>query len=332
MHRLTFNTFSRLTSQIRPNKLYSSFSQSFSTHKKDYYAILGVSRNASLEEIKKAYRALAKTYHPDVTTTAEKPDIKALEKFREVAEAYGVLSNQKQRMKYDATQETKPEAVFNSEKMKAMKDAQKERDESGNLPVSEHDKGSYGYYRLERLKEWRKRFNFDNFNNFKGGVPRQYKGSIRGNSIDIPISPYDPYFHNENFADNPAIKPTEGSDVIGHKYFQNTKREENLRFKPYFNLQEIEMDAQYNQTAELRYLMVIPLTVAFLYALYYFTNWYLVDQKRKNLNEFTKNLKAHEYQMIGPVMILADEFKFNNKYLSRRDYHRWIDNDSRSFK
>lgn len=331
MNKLTFNTINRFASQIKPNKLYSTFSQCFSTHKKDYYAILGVSRNATLDDIKKAYRALAKTYHPDVTTNAEKPDIKALEKFREIAEAYGVLSNQKQRMKYDATQETKPEVVFNSEKMKAMKDAQKERDNSGNTIVGDHEKGSYGHFRLEKLKEWRNRFNFDNIGNFKGGVPRPYKGSIRGDSIDVPLAPYDPYFHNETFADNPSMKPIINDDAIDHKYFQNIKKEENLRFRPYFNLQQIEMDSQFEQTSEYRFLMVIPLALAFTYLLYSSAQWYLEEQQRRDLIVLAKNLKAHEYQMIGPVMILSDKFKFNSKYLSRRDYHRWIDNDCRSF-
>jgi len=54
---------------------------------KDYYEILGVSRDASLEDIKKAYRSLAKQYHPDVN----KDDPQASEKFKEINEAYEVL-------------------------------------------------------------------------------------------------------------------------------------------------------------------------------------------------------------------------------------------------
>jgi len=63
---------------------------------RDYYEILGVGRNASNDEIKAAFRKLARQYHPDVN----KED-GAEEKFKEVNEAYGVLSDQEKRARYD---------------------------------------------------------------------------------------------------------------------------------------------------------------------------------------------------------------------------------------
>lgn len=66
-------------------------------NKRDYYDILGLQKNASEQEIKKAYRKLAIKYHPD-----KNPDNKdAEEKFKEAAEAYSVLSNPEKRNRYD---------------------------------------------------------------------------------------------------------------------------------------------------------------------------------------------------------------------------------------
>jgi molecular chaperone DnaJ len=63
----------------------------------DYYAILGVERSADSAEIKKAYRKLARTYHPDVNPD----DAEAEKKFKEVQEAYAVLSDAEKRKQYD---------------------------------------------------------------------------------------------------------------------------------------------------------------------------------------------------------------------------------------
>lgn len=65
--------------------------------KRDYYDVLGVSKGASKEEIKKAYRKLARKYHPDVN----QGDKAAEEKFKEVKEAYEVLSDDNLRARYD---------------------------------------------------------------------------------------------------------------------------------------------------------------------------------------------------------------------------------------
>ena len=66
-------------------------------NKRDYYEVLGVSKNANEDEIKKAYRSLAKKYHPDMNPGDKDAEIK----FKEVNEAYAVLSDSEKRSKYD---------------------------------------------------------------------------------------------------------------------------------------------------------------------------------------------------------------------------------------
>ena len=65
---------------------------------KDYYQILGISENASDEDIRKAFRKLAFQYHPDKNIGHEK---EAEEKFKDINEAYCVLSNEAKRQQYD---------------------------------------------------------------------------------------------------------------------------------------------------------------------------------------------------------------------------------------
>ena len=67
------------------------------SEKRDYYEVLGVSKTATADEIKKAYRKKAIQYHPD----RNPGDKEAEEKFKEAAEAYDVLSNPEKRSRYD---------------------------------------------------------------------------------------------------------------------------------------------------------------------------------------------------------------------------------------
>lgn len=65
--------------------------------KRDCYEILGLSKNATANEIKKAYRKLAKKYHPDTNAG----NAQAEERFKEVTEAYGILSDEEKKRLYD---------------------------------------------------------------------------------------------------------------------------------------------------------------------------------------------------------------------------------------
>src|SRR5690554_5029929 len=74
----------------------SNYHTTRTVYNHDYYSILGVDRNATKEEIKKAFRKLAMQYHPD-----KNPSPEASEKFKLINQAYSVLSDDKKRASYD---------------------------------------------------------------------------------------------------------------------------------------------------------------------------------------------------------------------------------------
>ncbi len=80
--------------------------------KRDYYEVLGIGRNATQDDIKKAFRHLALKYHPDRVSPDQKRE--AEEKFKEISEAYEVLSNPKKRATYDQYGHVGLEGAFRS--------------------------------------------------------------------------------------------------------------------------------------------------------------------------------------------------------------------------
>ncbi|KAL4103511.1 hypothetical protein QTP88_018877 [Uroleucon formosanum] len=89
--------FNHFVKPVNPYSYKSIHTTSYLNNKKDFYNILGVPKNASQKEIKKAYYQLAKKFHPDTN----KGDPSASKKFQEVSEAYEVLGDEKKRSTYD---------------------------------------------------------------------------------------------------------------------------------------------------------------------------------------------------------------------------------------
>ncbi len=119
---------------------------------KDYYKTLGVGKNASKEEIKKAYKTLAKKYHPDINKASD-----ATEKFKEINEAAAVLGDEKKRAQYD---------------------------QFGTADFGQQGEGFSGF----DFRDFNAGFDFDDIvDTFLGGGRRRRRGSQAGEDIGYEV-------------------------------------------------------------------------------------------------------------------------------------------------
>ncbi len=113
---------------------------------KDYYKILGLDRKASQQEIKKAFRRLAREYHPDVN----KDKVNAKERFKDVAEAYEVLGDPERRRQYDLGHVD--QAWFTTTSFENIRDifertaARQQQDKQDKQPKQDKSKFSFGEF------------------------------------------------------------------------------------------------------------------------------------------------------------------------------------------
>lgn len=196
---------------------------------KDYYSILEVPSHATPEEIKEAYRALAKKYHPDVRSSADDaegerdPDV---EKFRDVVEAYQVLSVRESRAAFDISRRKNPH-LYKAEAAEQfeMMINREGRDKSGLSPRQTAARGSYAEARLAELRRQREKYNVNDLGYYRGGVPRAGRGPIRGTALASPGIFHSPLLHN-------ALEN-------GHAEASRVTQEDALKFKHYMGTDKV---------------------------------------------------------------------------------------------
>lgn len=153
---------------------------------KDYYKILGVAATATADQIKKAYRKLAMTYHPD----RNPGDKVAEEKFKEVAEAYEVLGDAEKRKEFD-----------NLKSFGSSKRSSNRTNYNYNFDFDFDFEPSYKYRTKEKYgdpqemwEEFKKDYNFKNFSDFfKNFFSKRRKGYGRDKTAKLTISLVEAY-------------------------------------------------------------------------------------------------------------------------------------------
>ena len=153
---------------------------------KDYYAVLGVEKNAAQKDIKSAYRKLARKWHPDANPQNAK---QAEEKFKEISEAYEVLGDSEKRKKYD---------LLGPDWQQAARQAEQQRRYRSSSDGPEFDFGGFGTGRPGTGPSGFSDF-FDMF--FSGIGRRQTTQSTgfpqRGQDLETTIELYDPAKHGQ---------------------------------------------------------------------------------------------------------------------------------------
>jgi molecular chaperone DnaJ len=153
---------------------------------KDYWEILGVPKNASKDEIKKAFRTLAKKYHPDQNPG----DASAEERFKEINEAYQTLSDDEKRARYDAMRNARERGFGGFEGMRGFEDLFRQ---GGGAKASAGGRGGRQNFSFENLGSFRDLFGslFDPGGSFGyegyGQQSTMTRGRDRTFTIEVPF-------------------------------------------------------------------------------------------------------------------------------------------------
>jgi DnaJ-class molecular chaperone len=186
---------------------------------KDYYAILGVGEDAKIDQIQKAYRAMAMKFHPDRNPADKK---KSEEKFKEISEAYYVLSDEKRRGEYDAFRKGGYSSYGNGQTFHGAQGFDFEE-------ILRRFAGSGGGYSRGRSGASSSRGNFEDifsmFSHMGKGGAAQYGYS--GEDMDDGYSPRESTDFNASLS-IPEKVAREGGEVL----FRHKGRKITLKIKP----------------------------------------------------------------------------------------------------
>ncbi|KRX08624.1 DnaJ domain [Pseudocohnilembus persalinus] len=180
---------------------------SFSSQATSYYKILGVNQHATKEEILEAYSNKAKKFVPRVSTTSEPLESNSAQEFRQLAEAYAVLSHQESRNNYDLLNKRQPERVY-SEIRNEQNRKFNDRSFDGQQKKQHYAPGTFAEERQKVLAEERAKFNVNFLGRYNGGLPQKNKGIVRGSAQGSALGP--PGAHHDVLVHR--TKTSNGSD------------------------------------------------------------------------------------------------------------------------
>ena len=283
--------------------------------------MLGLKHTASVDEIKEAYRKLAKKYHPDVNTTGAIHEPNA-DKFRQIAEAYAVLSVPENKMSYDLSYTKNEEAVFSSQRSSVMDNYREKRDRSGLHFRDTPKRGSYAHHRRKQIERERKKYNVNHLGYYNGGLPQKDVINIRGKAHGVPGT-----FHSID--DHNAHERTEEreSHLVTHLDAEMASREFKLeaetrkRARPYYTL---EFDPTWRYVRERTVALWIILAIAGSQALYsLYRREKLRAHRTARLPENLEKAPAHHFVNRGGVLLKKEFVGFAKYFQNDKELTAW---------
>lgn len=283
---------------------------------------MGLEKTATLDDIKKAYRDLAKKYHPDVNTTGETHSPNA-EKFREIAEAYAVLSIPENKTSYDTNFAKQEDSEFSKVKSSVMEANRKNRDRSGHVQGPTTMRGSYAEYRLKKLEKERQQFNVNHLGYYNGGIPTKHSGNIRGNAFGSPGAAHSALQHNANVRfEREAFEVTNSraAELKAFNVYDNLegKRDEPKAFHP------LEHDYEWKYVKQRRYgTMIIFGILGYYYARRVYERERMRAVRNQRLPDVLETLPSHHFVNREGVLIKKEFIGFSKYFKNDKELTDW---------